>query len=69
VTSTIGEFLFLLPGRLELDPDGLVQLALRVAGVTVTGGRIVVGEQLTSFSGNAFSISPGRETRVRFFVT
>lgn len=68
--STLGEFLFLLPGRLDLDPvDGMVDLDLRVTGTTVTSGEIVAGEQTSPFSGAAFRIPPGRESRVRFFVT
>lgn len=68
-TSTLAEFLFLLPGRLDLDADGLVDLAVRAIGQTVTGGEIVDGEQITSFTGAAFKVAPGRETRVRFHVT
>lgn len=68
-TSSLGELLFLLPGRLDLDADGLVDLALRVIGGTVTGGEIVHGEQHTPFTGATFKVAPGRETRVRFHVT
>lgn len=71
-STSLGELLFLLPGRLALDAAGLVALALRVVGgtpVTVTGGEIVDGETITSFAGSAFKVAPGRETRVRFHVT
>ena len=68
-TSSFGEFLFLLPGRLDLDPNGLVDVALRVIGHTVTSGEEIAGEQHVPFSGASFTIVPGRETRVRFFVT
>ena len=68
-TSSLGEFLFLLPGRLVLDKAGLVPLALRVTGATVTGGALVVGDQRPTFAGAAFRVVPGRETRARFQVT
>ena len=64
-TGSTREFLFLLPGRLELDADGLVDLTLWVTGAAVTGGQI----EQTTFSGATFKVVPGRETRVRFFVT
>jgi hypothetical protein len=68
-TSSSAEFLFLLPGRLELDADSLVDLVIAVTGGTVTGGEVVAGELVTPFTGATFKIAPGRETRVRFFVT
>lgn len=68
-SSSLAEFLFLFPGRLELDADSLVPLRLRVIGGVVTGGEIVVGEQHTPFAGATFRVVPGRETRVRFHVT
>jgi len=68
-SSSLAEFLFLFPGRLELDADNLVPLSLRVIGGGVTGGEIVDGENHTPFSGAAFRVVPGRETRVRFHVT
>jgi hypothetical protein len=68
-SSSLAELLFLFPGRLELDADSLVPLSLRVIGGVVTGGEIVHGEQHISFTGAAFRVEPGRETRVRFHVT
>lgn len=67
-TDSAGEFLFLLPGRLELDADGLVELTLRAIGDLVTGGEVVAATR-TSFAGATFKVVPGRETRVRIFVT
>ncbi len=68
-TRSSAEFLFLLPGRLELDADGLVDLAIRVIGGTVTGGELVAGPTHIPFTGAAFKVAAGHETRVRFFVT
>jgi hypothetical protein len=68
-SSSLGEFLFLFPGRLEVATDNLVPLRLRVIGGTVNSGEIVDGEQRLPFSGAAFRVVPGRETRVRFHVT
>jgi hypothetical protein len=68
-SSSFAEFLFLFPGRLDLDADSLVPLSLRVVGGVVSGGDVIHGEQHEPFTGAAFRVVPGRETRVRFHVT
>jgi hypothetical protein len=67
-TGPYADVLFPLPGRLELDADGMVPLTVRVVGRTVTGGELVEGERRTPF-GASFVIAPGREAHVRLFVT
>jgi hypothetical protein len=68
-SSSHGELLFLLPGRLELDTAGLVPITVRVDGATVTGGELIAGQNHIGFSGASLAIAPGRESRVRFHVT
>jgi hypothetical protein len=76
-TDSLGEFLFPLPGWLELDdgedddPDkkGLVELAVVVPGRTVTQVEIVVGSNATTSAGSTFFVPPGRETRARIHLS
>jgi len=68
-TDSLGECVFLFPGDLKLDADRMVALVLRVPGLTVVGGEVVTGDSSVGFTGAAFRIVPGRETRVRFHVT
>jgi hypothetical protein len=68
-SESFADFLFLLPGHLELDLDGHVPLTVRVIGRAITGGELISGEHRTPFTGPSFAIDPGRETHVRLFVT
>lgn len=79
-TDSLGDFLFPLPGWLELELDnededddedtkGLVKLSVHVPGRTVTQVDIVVGDHVTTSAGSTFFVPPGRQTRARIHLS
>lgn len=66
-----GEFVLPLPEFIEPDPAGLLAMQIRVAGGarSIAGGEVRRRGQIISFSGNQFTIDPGRATRVSFALT
>lgn len=68
-TDSGGEFLFLLPFIPTLDANGRISLVIAISGGSVTGGELLsdAGSGAT-FVGAAFTIPPGRESRVVFDI-
>lgn len=70
-TDERGEFLFLLPGALELDAQGFVPLRIAVsapdgAARNVADGRFVPAGAGSAFSGSDFTVPPRVVSRIAF---
>jgi hypothetical protein len=65
-TDRYGEFLFLLPERIEPNATGLLPLTITVTNRVVSGGTVEPAG--TSFAGANFVVRPAVATRVKFSV-
>ena len=70
-SDEVGDFLYLLPGPIETNTAGRIELDIEVAdgARAVVGGEFVPDGSGTPFGGGSFAVVPGRTSRVLFRIT